>query len=354
MSRPPGPSSVLISRIDHLSRLLESLPCTLPLDPPDSTYNFGLDTELVAEEGHWYAFNRNLEVCFETYKLRDGASIVFKERGSRYKALIQMFKITMKALTKDSERDFLREVWLERLISAAQLQGARIPARTEEEKAEQWKRLAKYSERDREIARVEEEVEKAERKEHRNSQDLTLLGKGHRTASDGGTRQERHSRTNWFHPFLWVHIDTIAPKVSWSASEIAKRLARSEPKLFSHLNKGTVQRWIDKDSKREWSPITKQNVERQCALGGSGQTGVLGKHPEIVKAISDTLRGLRDSRVPVSVVIARSIMISTIREWDAQLLEKFKCSEKFVRAFLASVLNWSARMGTSCSSASAS
>ncbi|KAF9230074.1 hypothetical protein BU15DRAFT_84081 [Melanogaster broomeanus] len=251
MSRPPGPSSVLISQIDHLSRLLESLPCTLPLDPPDSTYNFGLDTELVAEEGHWHAFNRNLEVCFETYKLRDGASIVFKERGSRYKALIQMFKITMKALTKDSEQDFLREVWLEQLISAAQLQGARIPARgtkcdtvhndsesqpekrqqltfqsalppranleaqvtrvvpvhhqvtvsistnlganpssrtalaagsasrqatladfawkplrTEEEKAEQWKRLAKYSERDREIARVEEEVEKAERKEH--------------------------------------------------------------------------------------------------------------------------------------------------------------------------------------------
>jgi hypothetical protein len=37
-----------------------------------------------------------------------------------------MFKLTAKQLEKDTDRNFLREVWLERLITAAKLQGAKI------------------------------------------------------------------------------------------------------------------------------------------------------------------------------------------------------------------------------------
>lgn len=124
-----GPSSELISRINHLGNLLENLPQSLPLDPPDTTYFFGLDSEAVAEEGAWYALNRNLEVCFETHKLPPDGTIVFRERGSRYKALVKMLKETVKALTVDADRAFFRDVWLERLIKAAQLQGAKIPKR---------------------------------------------------------------------------------------------------------------------------------------------------------------------------------------------------------------------------------
>jgi hypothetical protein len=124
-----GPSSELISRINHLDRLLENLPNTIPLEPAESSYVFGLDSEHVAEEGFWFAFNRNLEVCFATHKIPPGGTIVFRERGSRYKNLIKMFKDTVKALTKDNERQFLQEVWLERLIKAAELQGAKIPNR---------------------------------------------------------------------------------------------------------------------------------------------------------------------------------------------------------------------------------
>jgi hypothetical protein len=35
----------------------------------------------------------------------------------------------MKGLTTDADHDFLGEVWLERLITAAELQGAKIPAK---------------------------------------------------------------------------------------------------------------------------------------------------------------------------------------------------------------------------------
>jgi hypothetical protein len=91
-SEDSGPSSQLISRIHHLQSLLENLPANLPLNPVESTYHFGLDAEPVEDEGVWYAFNRSLEVCFETHKLQKGGAIVFRERGTRYKDLIKTIK----------------------------------------------------------------------------------------------------------------------------------------------------------------------------------------------------------------------------------------------------------------------
>jgi hypothetical protein len=44
-------------------------------------------------------------------------------------ALIQTFKTAAKGLTLDADRKFMREVWLERLIRAAEQQGAKIPSR---------------------------------------------------------------------------------------------------------------------------------------------------------------------------------------------------------------------------------
>ena len=124
-----GPPAKLISCINHLGNLLKNLPGNLPLDPPqsESCYSFGLETELVEEEGVWFAFNRNLEVCFETHKIPAGGNIVFRERGWRCGVLIKMFKEAVKALTKDADHDFLREVWLEQLIKAAEMQGAKVP-----------------------------------------------------------------------------------------------------------------------------------------------------------------------------------------------------------------------------------
>ncbi|KAG1836687.1 hypothetical protein DFJ58DRAFT_846836 [Suillus subalutaceus] len=94
-----GPSSELISHIHHLAELLKNLPTVLPLDPSSSQYGFGLDPELIEEE------------------------------GKQYEVLIQMFKLAVKKLEKDSKREFLHEVWLERLIMATKIQGAKIPVK---------------------------------------------------------------------------------------------------------------------------------------------------------------------------------------------------------------------------------
>jgi hypothetical protein len=157
-----------------------------------------------------------------------------------------------------------------------------------------------------------------------------------RNGRRGGTKQEQHKRTNWYHPLLWVHIDAAARKFDWSPQAIAKGLSRNHPALFSHLSKGTVHKWISKDSKRQWSKATLENVERRHALAGSGQAGVLAKHPNVISEIKEKLQGLRKSGLTVNVIIGRAIMLAVINDRVPELLTSFKCSEVGVRLVLFS------------------
>jgi hypothetical protein len=148
-----------------------------------------------------------------------------------------------------------------------------------------------------------------------------------RDGSRGGARQSRHQRTNWYHPFLWTHIDTAARKLAWSPHAIANHLIRDHPQLFARISKGTIQRWIDKDTKCDWSVATQKNIERRHALAGSGQTGILAKYPAVVKEIQTQLQALRTSGLSVNVLIARSVMLAIIQQRHPELLKSFKCSE---------------------------
>ena len=119
----------------------------------------------------------------------------------------------------------------------------------------------------------------------------------------GGTKQTCHSHTNWYHPFLWVHINSIAPKVGWLAAAIEKHLVHTQPQFFSHLKKGMIWRWIDKSMKKGWSEATKQNIACHHALAGLGQSGVLAKYPDIVKAIKTELQGMQSAGVALNVLV---------------------------------------------------
>ncbi|KAJ7857716.1 hypothetical protein B0H14DRAFT_2578283 [Mycena olivaceomarginata] len=102
-------------------------PASIPLDPVDSTYHFGLDPDDVKEEGATYAFNRALEVAFQTHSLC-GAQLVFKERGKRLVALEKFIAQFMKDGTLQEAR-MHQTRWIERLITAAKDSGAKIPAK---------------------------------------------------------------------------------------------------------------------------------------------------------------------------------------------------------------------------------
>lgn len=152
-----------------------------------------------------------------------------------------------------------------------------------------------------------------------------------RNGKKGGAVQAKSKRTNWYHPFLWASINDAMRKNAWSATYTVKQLQREQPTLFSKITKGVIQKWIG-PSKHAWSDTTVKNVARRHALAGSGQAGILAKHPEIRDEIKTQLQALRTSGLAVNVLIARSIMIAIIQTRAPDLLTKFKCSE--VRFYL--------------------
>ncbi|KAJ6626825.1 hypothetical protein B0H10DRAFT_1941463 [Mycena sp. CBHHK59/15] len=75
-----GPPQALISCIEYLQKLLLHLPTTLPLDPPDSLYQFYLDEDRVADGGVFPTASRALELSFRTWK-NGGSNVWFVEQG---------------------------------------------------------------------------------------------------------------------------------------------------------------------------------------------------------------------------------------------------------------------------------
>lgn len=123
-----GVPAALASHITYLDLLLKNLPLSLPSDSPDnvSTYHFYFDTKDVDEEGLYYAFNRCLEICFQTHLLQ-GRPITLVERGTRMHNLIQMFRRVAKEVL--GEHNMLQSSWLDRLVTAAKSAGASIPGK---------------------------------------------------------------------------------------------------------------------------------------------------------------------------------------------------------------------------------
>ncbi|KAF8137675.1 hypothetical protein EV363DRAFT_1156545 [Boletus edulis] len=153
-----------------------------------------------------------------------------------------------------------------------------------------------------------------------------MAWKEERNGTRGGTKQERHTRTNWYIPLLWVHIDRAAKRHNWSPQAIVNALTKEQPELFSHLNKGTVSRWIDK-TQRQWSAATLLHVKKGSTLAGSGRSGILSHYPHVKDEIVQKLQTLRASGLPINVVVARSIMLAVIQSHVPELLATFKCSE---------------------------
>ncbi|GLB39952.1 hypothetical protein LshimejAT787_0704620 [Lyophyllum shimeji] len=181
--------------------------------------------------------------------------------------------------------------------------------------------------------------------------DLPELSRPHstwkqqRNGKKGGVVKEKASRVDWFNPFLFSSIARIAPRVCFSPTMIVRHLQREQPTLYRRLHKSVVARWISK-SKKDWSKRTKAKIAAGHTLKGSGRVGVLTPYPEIVDEVKKQLKGLRDSGITIDRLLGRSIFISVIRERQPQILDNFKCSEKYVGHFYESVMEWSLRCGT--------
>ena len=190
--------------------------------------------------------------------------------------------------------------------------------------------------------------------------------KAKRNGKHGGVVQRPHSCVNWYHPFLWTHINQMAPRAGWLPHFIVVILQHENPSLFSTLHRGTVGKWLSKNNNRRWLTATLKNVERQHALAGTGRVGVLSPYPEVVAEVKTKLKDLGTSGIFINCLLARSILLAVIKERKEDLLKTFKCSEvsevrstqltshkltstllqHYVGQFLESVMNWTVRQGT--------
>ncbi|KAJ7035961.1 hypothetical protein C8F04DRAFT_1181741 [Mycena alexandri] len=120
-------------------------------------------------------------------------------------------------------------------------------------------------------------------------------------------------------------------------------LQRSHPHLFNasgnRLHRGTIWKWIV-PGERCFTDAALKSISNRRSLVGTGRVGILAPYPDLVANIVTTLEGIRASGCVVNVPIACSVMIALIKNARPELLDKFKCSEKFVRAFLESKLDW--------------
>ncbi|KAJ7222719.1 hypothetical protein C8J57DRAFT_1253667 [Mycena rebaudengoi] len=426
-----GPPQALISRINHLQNLLKHLPNSLPLNPPQSNYQFYVDEDRVADaESVFPVAARALELSFGTWK-RDTV-VKFEERGARLKALGPFLKAVVKRMTPREREDF-QAAWIDRLVNAAKESGAVIPSHAskargresgEEESSElpplkksrrnapiiidsddealpasipiasapkqtiastaipstsnvnlvtnaqatlatmgwqNWVPGAKEAhlkeasrlqqeragetmrkkERDLAAKKEREQALTAERQrqfrirkkaakdaeeelsdddnvhvalmrgadatahEHQvNVAETSRAGtqgwQDKRNGREGGAVQKRAATVNYFHPFLWDSIDKQMRLTGWSPSATAQKLQRMSP-LYKGLQKGTISKWRVK-GKNEWQPATLERIIQGKAI--------------------------------------------TASEQQPKLLDKFKVSERYVRTFFASVMDWTPRKAT--------
>jgi hypothetical protein len=115
--------STIHSRLLLLAQLFESLPETIPYNPVTSQYNFSINTaEMDEDDGAYQLVNRCLEVSFQTH-VEQNFKIL--ERGQHLLELVQLLKWAVENMPP-SEHDFLRDVWVECLIRAAEASGAKL------------------------------------------------------------------------------------------------------------------------------------------------------------------------------------------------------------------------------------
>jgi hypothetical protein len=112
-----------LARIDYLDTLCRALPPSLPFDPQISTYYFVPDAEMFQEEP-WRTFNHCLEVAFQTWQIPK-PQMIFTESGHRLCQLSQTLREMVSVIPL--EHQFLCDIWVEPLISAAIRSGALAP-----------------------------------------------------------------------------------------------------------------------------------------------------------------------------------------------------------------------------------
>ncbi|MCJ1463153.1 hypothetical protein MMC07_001758 [Pseudocyphellaria aurata] len=106
---------------------------------------------------------------------------------------------------------------------------------------------------------------------------LSRVGYSKNWSSRNGTRkgsiEKPPKHTNWYHPFLWKRIDAAARRTHFASSALVHILQLEDSDLFKTLWPSTVDKWIDKESKkRGWKSKTLKHVEKNTIAHQRGRS----------------------------------------------------------------------------------
>ncbi|KAF9509948.1 hypothetical protein BS47DRAFT_1319917 [Hydnum rufescens UP504] len=163
--------------------------------------------------------------------------------------------------------------------------------------------------------------------------------------------------TNWFHPTQWSAISDAVICSKWNLTAAVKLLNSScGGEGFKTLYPSTLSNWMELHTNEEqirgegqWTEKTLTAVQiahsKVSLQKSQGWPHFLASDPRIVKIICEHLKQFHNARLPISHIIVKLTIISTIKAKAPELLAggKFKCSDAYVRCFLHTHLCWSMR-----------
>ena len=108
-----------------------------------------------------------------------------------------------------------------------------------------------------------------------------------------GSIEKSHKHTNWYHLFLWKRIDAAARRTHFASSTLVHILRQEDSNLFKTLWPSTVDKWIDKESKkREWNSNTLKHIKDSTVTQEHRRSGILEPYPDTIQWIITHLQGL--------------------------------------------------------------
>lgn len=108
--------------ISILETLFNHLPESLPLNPPCSDLEFGLDEAFIESEGWGAEFNHQMEIVWRSW----AGPVQIPERGRRLETCIQLFREAVSKISNRGERETWVGGWLDKLSQAAWDSGAKL------------------------------------------------------------------------------------------------------------------------------------------------------------------------------------------------------------------------------------
>ncbi|KAF8223555.1 hypothetical protein L208DRAFT_1381416 [Tricholoma matsutake] len=383
--------------VKHLAKHLKYLPDTLPLNPPESHYNFGLTLPMLRTKG-----------C-----MRKNWEINLCEQGDRVEAIVPFIK---KVICEDlGSRDMVCSAWVERLICVVKAPGAQIPQKTEKQavplpstgnqsllpqpllltqnnprpkprqalvvisldsdsdsvvevtgKTQRVDDGGELQLQDAEEAQKQtkhkfavlcetHDIRQEKMKERKERKRLKKLEINHEHQCQFQERKKMTPRNAPKVAMLGVdpgHGDMIkdfaalsqaGKKLQWRESQNgklngvvrthAKQTNWYHPYLWAAISLG-------------WSENMVKNVEHHLALHGMGRVGFLTPYPEMVEEITKELLEICTLGIEVSQLLGQSVMMAIIQTCQPDLLQKFKVLEFYVGQFFETVMKWSVQAGT--------